>query len=184
MLYLIGGPGRSGKTTLAWQLARRHGIPFFSLDYLMMGLHHGAPALQVNPNDPEAEAASRMWPVCKAMLVAMLENGEEYCVEGFALTPEHVSQLSALFPAGIRACFLGYCTADAAAKLADEARHPTTNAWPPERPREEALAEIESFKVASLALRAECARRGYAFFDTSSAFADVIAGAEHYLTLP
>lgn len=34
MLYLIGGPPRSGKTTLAATLARRTSLPYFSIDHI------------------------------------------------------------------------------------------------------------------------------------------------------
>lgn len=182
MIYLIGGPGRSGKTTLAWRLAKRHDIPFFSLDYLMMGLHHGAPTLHVDPHQAEASIALRMWPVCRPMIIAMLENGEEYCVEGFTLTPEHASQVIDLFPDDIRACFLGYCMADAQRKWRDERQYPTTNSWPADRQNDEALAEIEFMKQVSIALREDCARKGFRFFDTSTEFEDVITTAEEYLT--
>lgn len=181
MINLIGGPGRAGKTTLAMRLARRHGIPFFSLDYLMMGLHHGAPALDIDPNDREAVVATRMWPVCKPMIVAMLENGEEYCVEGFGITPEHASQLIDLFPSEIRVCFLGYSTVDAVMKLQQEREYLTTNPWPSDRPHEDALGELEFMKEASIALREDCSLRGYAFFDTSIQFDEVITEAELYL---
>jgi len=182
MIYLIGGPSQAGKTTLALRLTKLHGIPFFSLDYLMMGLHDGAPALHIDPNDPEALVAARMWPACKPMIVAMLENGEEYCVEGFGITPERASQLIDLFPDDIRFCFLGYGTADAEVKLENERQYRTTNAWLQDRPREEALAELEFMKKVSIALREECSDRGYAFFDISTEFEEVIRRAEQYLT--
>ena len=181
MIYLIGGPGRAGKTTLAMRLVKNHGIPFFSLDYLMMGLHHGAPALKIDPNDREVIVAQRMWPVCRPLIVAMLENGEQYCLEGFAITPEHVSQLEEQFPAAIRACFLGYCTADPEIKLKREREHPTTNPWPLDITDEAALAELKYMKEVSIALREDCRQRGYAFFDTSKDFSFVIAHAENYL---
>jgi hypothetical protein len=34
MLYVIGGPPRSGKTTLAAALARRTSLPYFSIDHI------------------------------------------------------------------------------------------------------------------------------------------------------
>jgi putative acetyltransferase len=127
MIYLIGGPGCSGKTTLAWRLLRQIHIPFFSLDYLMMGLHHGAPALGVDPNQPELLVAPKVWQVCKPMLVAMLENGENYCLEGFAITPDHADQLFELFPDNLRVCFLGYCTVDLDEKWQNERRYRQNN---------------------------------------------------------
>ncbi len=181
MLYLIGGPGRAGKTTLAMRLLSRHGIACFSLDYLMMGLHHGAPALEVDPNLPEAVVAPRMWPAVRGLLTAMLENGEEYCLEGFALTPDRVARLDERLRGSIRACFLGYCSADPEAKLRQERRHRTTNAWPPDLSHEAAIAQLEQFRQASIALRADCRRTGYTFFDTSENFEAMLDRAERHL---
>ncbi len=182
MIYLIGGPGRAGKTTLAWRLLKGHGIPFFSLDYLMMGVHHGAPSLGVDPNEREAIVAPRLWPVCKPMIVAMLENGEHYCVEGFAITPEYASQLMALFPSDVRVCFLGYCVAGAETKWREELQYPSTNAWSPDLSQEKVAEEFALRKETSIALQQECTQRGFAFFDTSARFEEVVALAETYLT--
>jgi hypothetical protein len=182
MLYLIGGPGRSGKTTLAMQLNRRHGIPYFSLDYLMMGLYHGAPELKIDPYQPESTVTPRMWPVVRPLLTAMLENGEEYCVEGFAIMPEHVLQLTKGFAGSIKACFLGYCCATPAQKLEQERRYRTSNPWPLNIAHEKALAEFELIQQMSCALQNECARVGYAYFDTSADFEKAIASAQRHLT--
>ena len=181
MLYLIGGPGRSGKTTLALRLLRDHGIAYFSLDYLMMGLCRGLPESGVDPNRPEAEVAPLLWPVVRGMLRAMVENGEEYCLEGFVLTAEHIAEARGLFPGMIRGCCLGYCTAEPAEKLAQERSHPTTNPWPADRPEGDALEEFAVLRDASIRLRESCAEYDVRFFDTGSGFEQVIAGAARYL---
>ena len=181
MIYLIGGPGCSGKTTLAWQLLKRKNIPFFSLDYLMMGLHHGAPDLGVDPNQPEAIVAPKVWQVSKPMLVAMLENGEEYCVEGFAITPDHTDHLCELFPDNLRACFLGYCTIDLEEKWRNEGRYRENNTWLLELSHDEALVQLENMQQESISLRERCLQKGYPFFDTSQAFNQAIDQAAHYL---
>jgi len=181
MLYLIGGPGRAGKTSLARRLTAQHGIAYFSLDYLMMGLFHGAPGTGVDPNRPEAAVAPLMWPVVRPLLTAMLENGEEYCVEGFAIKPDGAAELAQRFPTGIRCCFLGYPNADAADKLKQERAHLTTNPWPADRSEAEALAEFERNKLASKLLQAESERAEYRFFDTSGQFEQALDQALRYL---
>ncbi|MBN2081292.1 hypothetical protein JW859_03695 [bacterium] len=181
MLYLIGGPGRAGKTTLARRLTAQHGIAYFSLDYLMMGLYHGAPETGVDPNRPEAAVAPLLWPVVRPLLTAMLENGEEYCVEGFAIRPAGVAELAQRFPTSIRCCFLGYPNAAAAVKLQQERTHPTTNPWPADRSEAEALAEFERNKLASIELRGECVAHGYPFVDTSADFEAAIEAARQLL---
>ena len=44
MLFIVGGAARSGKSIIAREYLRRTGTPYFSLDFLVMGLAAGAPA--------------------------------------------------------------------------------------------------------------------------------------------
>ena len=147
----------------------------------MMGLHHGAPALGVDPNQPESIVAPKVWQVCKPMLVAMLENGEDYCVEGFAITPEHAGQLFELFPNDLRVSFLGYCTVDLNEKWRNEGQYRENNTWLLELSEDEAIAELGSMQQESILLREQCLQKGYPFFDISQAFNQVINQAVHYL---
>ena len=95
MVYLIGGTCRSGKSTLAKLLLKQHGIPYFGLDQLMMGLYRGAPELGVSPDEKPSVVAEKMWPICKGMITstiyAMHIQEGRYCIEGDTITPENVS---------------------------------------------------------------------------------------------
>ena len=50
-----------------------------------------------------------------------------------------------------------------------------------ELPHDEAIAELEIMKGESNALREECRREGYHFFDTSEAFDEVLTQAVRFL---
>ena len=69
MINLISGPGCFSNTKLAWQFLKQRNIPFFNLDYLVMGLHYGAPALGVDPKQPESLETPKIWQICKPMVV-------------------------------------------------------------------------------------------------------------------
>lgn len=51
MIYLIGGPPRGGKTTLAEELAKRTSVPYFTLDHVTS---------VIAPYVPEEEYATRL----------------------------------------------------------------------------------------------------------------------------
>ena len=65
----------------------RHGVPWFPLDALKMGLHFGAPSLGIHPDDDDLETADRMWPIIKGALEHLIWDGRDYLVEGDNLCP-------------------------------------------------------------------------------------------------
>jgi len=121
MIYLIGGPPRSGKTTLAKTLAKRLGIPWISTDTLEAISRAYIPKYQwqkVYPyshlrrkggarnNDEfyEIYSASKIIQVLKAqakstykaidtMIANEIDNGNDYIIEGYHLVPEFVQTL-------------------------------------------------------------------------------------------
>lgn len=74
------------------------GIPYFSLDVLMMGFANGLPDYEINPEDPEFRNAGKMWSVLRSMLINMIETDTEHIVEGYIILPEHVNEIQNLFP--------------------------------------------------------------------------------------
>ena len=52
----------------------RHGVPWFTLDALKMGLYLGAPSLGVHPDDDDLETADRMWPIIKGVIENLVKR--------------------------------------------------------------------------------------------------------------
>ncbi len=121
MIYLIGGPPRSGKTTLAKVLARKLRIPWISTDTLEVISREYIPKSQwkrlypysylrrkgkARNNDEfyEIYSASKIIQVLRAqaksaykaidaMIANEIDNGNDYIVEGYHLAPEFVQKL-------------------------------------------------------------------------------------------
>jgi len=108
MLYLIGGCSRSGKSLLAERMRARHGVPWFSLDALKMGLRLGAPSLGIHPDDDDLETADRMWPIIEGILEHLIWDGRDYLAEGDNLRPQTVAAFIRETATPVTACFLGY----------------------------------------------------------------------------
>ena len=53
MLYILSGTSRSGKTTVARRFLTRTGIPYMSVDAIMMGFTNGIPEYGIH---------DRLWP--------------------------------------------------------------------------------------------------------------------------
>jgi hypothetical protein len=117
MLYLIGGAARTGKTTIARAFLAQTGIPYFSLDFLMMGFANGLPEYGVDSEADELLIAEQLWPVVRSMATAMVEDEIDYLIEGVQLHPRRVRELCEELGGDVRACFLGLAEADTSAKL-------------------------------------------------------------------
>jgi hypothetical protein len=82
MLYVVGGAPRAGKTPIDGKFTRDTGIPFFSIDYLKMGLSRGIPEYGVIPNKDDLITAGQLWPVLQGMGRTYLENNGDNLLEG------------------------------------------------------------------------------------------------------
>lgn len=181
MLYLIGGPGRSGKTTLARRLTLHHHIPHLGLDHLMMALARGAPGLGIDPSAPEAEITARIWPVCEALIEALLAGGEEMALEGFSIMPAHVEALRRRHGEAFRACFLGQPGIDPHARWHLEQQTAVMESWMLDLGPDAGIAEFGRLRETGRTLERECDRLGLPFFDTSDGLEEPLRQAEAWL---
>ena len=177
MLYLLGGAARSGKTRIARQFLAQTGIPYFSLDFLMMGFANGLPESGVDPEADELWVAEQLWPVVQSMATAMVEDEVVYLLEGVQLHPAHVSGFCKRFPGAVRACFVGLAEVDTATKF-QEIRHFGGGAddWLRFYSDERVRHEIERIKAQSVYIRDACQEVGLRYVEASDDLA--IAAAE------
>jgi len=183
MLYLLGGAARTGKTTIAQAFLSKTGIPFFSLDFLMMGFANGLPEYGIDPEADELLIAEQLWPVIRAMATAMVEEEVDYLVEGVQLHPGHVWELCEEFVGPVRACFLGFTQVDTSTKLR-EIRHFGGGAddWLRHYPDEQVVQEIERLKELSVRLKNACQRHGLKYVEVSNDLSGTVADVIHYFT--
>ena len=179
MLYLVGGCSRSGKSLLAERMRMRHGIPWFPLDALKMGLYLGAPSLGVDPEDDDLETADRMWPFVKGVLEHLIFDGRDYLVEGDNLRPQTVARFIEEAESPVRACFLGYPQADIETKAAQVSQFAgPPNDWLHRTGPDNVRRYLEISRSLSRVLRDDCNRHGIPFVDTGDDFDRSIASAE------
>jgi hypothetical protein len=182
MLYLVGGCGRSGKSSLAERRRVRHGVPWFPLDALKMGLHLGAASLGVHPDHDDLETADRMWPIVKGALENLVFDGRDYLVEGVNLRPATVTDFARESETPVRACFLGYPEVSIDAKAAEVALHAgQPNDWLNWMGPDYVRRYVDYGRTQSRHLRDECRALGIAFFDTGADFEGALTSAEHAL---
>lgn len=106
MIYLIGGPPKVGKTTLAKELALQLQIPSFSLDYLMSIINPYLPIEKIPELLPRWQAhfedevktsqeliplyvkeTETYWPGIEGILRRLIKDNQDYILEGTQLQP-------------------------------------------------------------------------------------------------
>jgi hypothetical protein len=182
MLYIVGGCSRSGKSTLAERMRTRHGVPWFPLDALKMGLYLGAPSYGVNPDDEDIETADLMWPIVTGALEHLIFDGRDYLVEGVNLRPQTVAQFIIETDEPVRSCFLGYPEAAIETKAMDVAQYAgAPKDWLHRTGPDNVRRYLKASRSLSRVLRDDCAAIGLPFFDTGADFHAALAAAERAL---
>jgi len=182
MLYIVGGCSRSGKSTLAERMGASHGVPWFPLDALKMGLHVGAPSFGVHPDTEDLETADLMWPIVKGVLDHLMFDGRDYLVEGVNLRPQTVAEFIEHADEPVTACFLGYPNASVEDKAMQVAQHSgLPNDWLYRTGPDNMRRYIEVSRSLSRRLFDDCAALGISFFDTGVDFQSGVASAERAL---
>ena len=181
MLYLVGGAPRAGKSILAQRMLDERKVAYFPTDTLMMGVANAMPQLGLKPDDSPSTRAPIMWPILRGMAVKILENGEDYLLEGDVLMPAHAVELRERFGSAVRSCFLGYETVDSLAKVRDIRRHAAGKEdWTNECDDAHLLRIVGEFKSLSEQLHIECSKFELAYFDGSAdLFAAIDAASAH-----
>jgi 2-phosphoglycerate kinase len=183
MLYLIGGAARTGKTTIARAFLAQTGIPYFSLDFLMMGFANGLPERGVDPEADELLIAEQLWPVVRSMATAMVEDEIDYLIEGVQLHPRRVRELCEELGGDVRACFLGLAEADASAKLQEIRRFGGgSDDWLRHYSDEQVIQEIERLKALSVRLQRACRACGLVYFEAADDLSSTVTRVVRYLS--
>ena len=182
MLYLVGGCSRSGKSLLAERMRVRHGVPWFCLDALKMGLHLGVARLGVHPDEDDLLTADRMWPIIVGLLEHLAFDGRDYLVEGVNLRPRAVAAFIKATEEPVTTCFLGYPEADIEAKAEEIARYTgTPTDWLHRTGPDNVRRYLQVSRALSRALRADCLALGLPFFDSGAGFDAALVSAERAL---
>ena len=182
MLYLVSGTSRSGKTLIARKILAERGIPYLSLDWLMMGFNDGIPEYGIHHLLWPDEIAKKMAPFLQAMIDCMLVDGVDYVIEGEAMLPELTAAWNSKHPDRIKAAFVGYTSISASDKLALVKEHSTgENDWLTEKPDEYIEDHINNMIAYSKKIKSECEEHGLSYFDTSEDFTGAIEAATRFL---
>lgn len=206
-VYLIGGPPKCGKTTLAKTLSKKLGIPWISSDTLENIVSAYTPKerhpelfshsyLRGDTNDefythntPEAivqgyvEQSKATYDAISMMAETYLTDKDDFIVEGYQVTPEIVSRILKKFGSEhIRVAFL--LKRDEEKMLQDFHKSTTPNDWILRKTKEEATFSkiARMIAVYSDYLEQEAKKYDLPLFDMDTDFNDSLERAIKHLT--
>ena len=122
MIYIIGGVTRSGKSVLTRQLSKKYGVSYFNLDHLMMGMLESHIDLGINGHTHDRIKSEKLWQVVKPMLKSMIEDEDDYIVDGVLIFPNQFLEMQKLYPDQLKSCWIGYADVNPKNKF-DEIRN-------------------------------------------------------------
>lgn len=167
VIYLLGGPPRSKKTTVAEHLAKSEGIPFIGTDALAFMLQRAAPQLGIGLGTDADERRSALLPFVRALVECQTLTTPDYLIEGEAIAPADVPDLAEEFD--IAACFAGYSSLTVDELLV---KRPSWIEYLDDAAREALPAQIVE---RSRAIEADCHRLDLTYVDVSGSHTEAVA---------
>lgn len=106
MIVLIGAASCTGKTKLAKELMVKHGMPFYSVDHLKMGIFRSNPNCGFTPLDSNEWIGDKLWPLVKGIIMTAIENEQDLIVEGCYLFPSYLDSMDEIYRKAIVPAFI------------------------------------------------------------------------------
>ncbi len=168
---------------LSRMLLEKYKLPYFSLDFLMMGLINGMDNIGFDGETHDRIKAEKMWPLVKALLTNIYEEGaSDYVIEGVAILPKHFKELEKEFPDSFKGCWLGYPNTECEKKLQKIRQFGGgKDDWLRDMVDGDVREVINYGIEYSKELAEECQAEGVSFFDTSYKFLETLNLAENYM---
>jgi 2-phosphoglycerate kinase len=108
VVILIGGTSGSGKTKLANTLMISLGIPYISVDHLMMGIYRSNSDCGFTPMSPVFVINRHLWPMVREMIKTNIENNHSIIFEGFQILPQNIRDFEGEYTSAVLSFFLAF----------------------------------------------------------------------------
>ncbi|MDR9417109.1 MAG: hypothetical protein RI564_12560 [Gracilimonas sp.] len=182
MIYIVSGTSRAGKTIVAKKISEQTGLPYFSVDWLVMGFGNGIPDYGIHHMMMPDVIAKNIWSFLKAMCEAIILNGESCVIDGEALLPELVYELTNKFPDDVKVVFLGFTEISLDEKVKQVQQYAQLKKdWISDKSKEYIRDHVKNMLPHSKEIRKSCKKYNIKYFDTSKNFERTIEDVVEYL---
>ncbi len=180
MFYLIGGSGRSGKSTLRNLLCKQYGIPGISTDLLTQMMGKAVPDYELSFSTDWQIAVPKMRNLIKALLTYHSDT-YDLVIEGWQISAADIEIYKEWSKGNLKMCVLGFDNIDIKTKIQHIRNNPSYNEWTHNYSQSELEGLIKDMINANIRRKQECATFGVEYFDTSLDFEETIKDAADYL---
>jgi len=180
MIYLIGGTGRSGKSTLRKLLCQKYGISGISTDRIVQMFAVALPDFGLNFETDWQVGFDKMHELIKALLTHCAET-EDFVIEGWQISPSQIKVYQEYSRNNLKICILGCGEADWKKKMLDIRGNPSYNEWTDEYDDLKLEELVKELILTSQKHKKECEEFGVQYFETSENFVENIKKAADYL---
>ena len=154
---------------------KKTGIPYMSVDAIMMGFTNGIPEYGIHDKLWPNEIAEKMWPFLLAMCESMLWTKVDFVLEGEAFLPGLARKMMNEHTDQIKVAFMGYADASAEQKVrAVTAFSSGVGDWLVNEPDDYIKSHITNMIGYSKMIKEECSKHNVPYFDTSTEFEGTI----------
>lgn len=182
MLYIVSGASRAGKSLIAERMLRQKGIPYMSLDWLVMGFTDGLPQYGLHDNLMPDEIAEKLWTFVRPICANMLWSGIDYVLEGEAILPHLVRELIDENPGKVEICFVGFTDIDIERKVLDVRQFSVGKGdWLIQEDDDYIRRHLKNMVRHSEMIKGGCEQYDLPYFDTSRDFLTTVEQATEYL---
>ena len=176
-VILIGGVGCTGKTTFAAQLMKKYGMPYFPIDYLMMGMTRSGSTNIFTPIDSVEVIAPELWSVVKAMAMTSIENNHSMIFEGFQLLPKYLGHFDTAYQPHVLPLCLGFSSDYIDEHFMNSIalfRNQTET-------RDFSDENVQQMKMDNLKMKSECTQYNIPFFEATRSYDRMVENALDYI---
>jgi len=161
---------------------QKSGIPYLSLDWLVMGFTKGIPEYGIHDKLWPNEIAERFWNFFKAMLESMIWSKADCIIEGEAVLPELMRGFLKKHPGEIKICFVGYSDISIDKKVKEVYQYSSgKNDWLTKESIEYVEDHIGNMIEYSKRIEKMCTQNHIRYFDTSKNFTQALEQVINYL---
>jgi adenylate kinase family enzyme len=175
-VVILGGTPRSGKTTLAVQLAK-NGYSKISFDYINESIEKGLPEVIIEDNHNQECCAKKLYMFFETMVGGAVTDAKIYSmstvIDMYDFTPEYVSKLP--YQDSIEAYFLGYPDFNIDAIKYNIKYYAQPTDWIAQVDEEYLNEVAERCYIINHKLVTQCKQYGYQFVNTGAGEARIIA---------